>query len=186
MANGGVLAYFLCVLLGVMVAGVVWTTGTALGFFSTTLMHIPLAIATFLVTLLTEALVMFYTIGVHRMMVNIDEALKSPATIASLDIPSKDLRPYLKKTEKFVRDAKLCKRRCIPWAMLMITLGSLAFLLGAAHDTGLVARTTHSGVSYGFLMAMILGSIHQWRFLVLGHKLLRKAKALFDLPDEEM
>ena len=68
----------------------------------------------------------------------------------------------------------------------MLTLGSIAFLLGAAHDTGLVEKTTHSGVSYGFFAAMILGMIRQWHFLSKNHLLLRKLKAIFKIPNTSM
>ncbi len=68
----------------------------------------------------------------------------------------------------------------------MLILGMIAFLLGGAHDTGLVLKTTHSGVVYGFLAAMFIGFFRQWWFLGKAHILLRKVKGLFDIPDGSM
>ena len=45
------------------------------------------------------------------------------------------------------------------------TRGTLGFLLGEAHDTGLVSKTTHSGVVYGFLAATGIGFARQWYYL---------------------
>jgi len=65
-------------------------------------------------------------------------------------------------------------------------LGMIAFLLGGAHDTGLVSRPVHSGVVYGFIVAMGIGFFRQWYYLGRGHLLLRKLKTLFAIPDGQM
>ena len=70
--------------------------------------------------------------------------------------------------------------------MLILLLGTLAFLLGGACDTGLVERSTHLGVVYGFMAAMAIGFFRQWHYLKVGHRLLRKVKALYQLPDGQM
>ena len=68
----------------------------------------------------------------------------------------------------------------------MLVLGMIAFLLGGAHDTNLVSKTTHSGVVYGFLAAMLIGFVRQWHYLKVGHISLRKIKTLFEIPDGQM
>jgi uncharacterized membrane-anchored protein len=85
-----------------------------------------------------------------------------------------------------VNDTTLSKRKTIPWTMMMLTLGMLAFLLGGAHDTGLVEKIIHSGVVYGFLAAMLIGFYKQWNYLGKNHLLLRNLKSLFSLPDNQM
>ena len=79
-----------------------------------------------------------------------------------------------------------CKRQTIPWTMLMLILGTMAFLLGAAHDTGLVEKTTHVGLVYGFIAASAIGFFRQWHYLGRVHLLLRKIKSLYGLPDHQM
>jgi hypothetical protein len=70
--------------------------------------------------------------------------------------------------------------------MLMLILGTLAFLLGGAHDTGVVQKTVHSGVAYGFIVAMIIGFGRQWHYLKKSHLLLRELKTLFGLSSDSM
>ena len=62
-----------------------------------------------------------------------------------------------KKVSKFYFDSETFKRQTIPWTMIMLTLGTLAFLLGGTHDTGLVEKHVHSGVAYGFAVATVIG-----------------------------
>ncbi|MCY4523148.1 MAG: hypothetical protein OXB84_00270, partial [Halobacteriovoraceae bacterium] len=100
--------------------------------------------------------------------------------------PPEDLTEYQKTVKHLNHQATVSKRGTIPWTMLMITLGSIAFLLGAAYDTGLVEKTTHSGVAYGFNAAAIIGIIRQWHFLSKNHILLRKLKTLFEIPRTSM
>ena len=68
----------------------------------------------------------------------------------------------------------------------MLILGMIAFLLGGAHDTGMVLKTTHSGVVYGFTGAALIGFFRQWFYLGKSHILLRKIKSLFEIPDHSM
>ncbi len=68
----------------------------------------------------------------------------------------------------------------------MLVLGMIAFLLGGAHDTHLVSKSTHAGVVYGFLVAALIGFVRQWFYLGKMHHLLRKLKALFQIPDGQM
>ena len=68
----------------------------------------------------------------------------------------------------------------------MLILGMMAFLLGGAHDTGLVQKTTHSGVVLGFIIAMTIGFFRQWHYLGKSHSLLRKLKALYGIADGQM
>ncbi len=70
--------------------------------------------------------------------------------------------------------------------MLMLVLGSIGFLLGGAHDTGLVVKTVHSGVIYGFMAAMLIGFVRQWIYLGKSHILLRELKSTFGMSDDAM
>ena len=181
------MAYILRTLILLMVLGVALTTLVAFKLLEINWGHIELALVSFIYTIFVQSFVMFYFIGVSRLVRNIYQILQSEQHLPELfEHPPTDLAPYLKKTAKFVQDTNLCKRKVIPWTMLMLLLGTLAFLLGAAHDTGMVDRTTHSGVVYGFIVAMLLGFAHQWHYLKVGHRTLRKVKTLYQIPDGQM
>ncbi len=181
------MAYLLRALILLMAFGIGLTTAVAMDWVNISFGHIQLAIITFLYTIFAQAFVMFYFIGVNRLMKNIYEILHSQNNLSELfQVPPKDLNPYIKKTAKFVQDSNLCKRQTIPWTMLMLILGTIAFLLGGAHDTGLVALTTHAGVVYGFMVAMLIGFFRQWHYLKVSHRLLRKVKTLYQIPDGQM
>jgi hypothetical protein len=170
-----------------MVAGICLTTSVALGWVDVGYAHIHLAIITFLYTIFAQAFVMFYFIGVSRLMTNVYNVVSSEKNLGELfDNPPEDLEPYRKKTIKFVQDSDRCKRQTIPWTMLMLILGSIAFLLGGAHDTNLVSKVVHSGVVYGFMSAMFIGFFRQWYYLKISHTSLRKVKSLYEIPDGQM
>ena len=181
------MAYLLRVLILLMVLSIVFTGLIATGNISYDMSHIQIAIPSFMFTIFAQAFVMFYFIGVSRLVNNIDIILHQDGDMDELfdDKPS-DLSPYLSKIKKFVYDANLCKRQTIPWTMLMLVLGMMAFLLGGAHDTGLVSKSVHSGVVYGFAASMLIGFARQWYYLGKSHLLLRKVKTLFSLPDSQM
>lgn len=181
------MAYLLRSLILIMVLAVILTIGTAKGWFQLPLGHIQLAVPSFIYTIFAQAFVMFYFIGISRLTRNVHEILSSGKSLQELfDEPPKDLEPYKKKVVKFVQDSTVAKRQTIPWTMLMLVLGMIAFLLGGAHDTGLVQKHIHSGVVYGFFAAMIIGFVRQWYYLGKGHLLLRKLKTLFQIPDGQM
>jgi hypothetical protein len=181
------MANLLRVLILLMLVGISLTAAVALNFINFPLTHIHLAIITFLYTIFAQAFVMFYFIGVARLIENVHTILHSGGKMDELfDEPPTDIKPYKEKVVKFVADTKRCKRQTIPWTMLMLTLGTIAFLLGGAHDTGMVDKTIHSGVVYGFLAAMLIGFVRQWYYLGVGHKTLRKIKGLFQIPDAQM
>jgi ABC-type multidrug transport system fused ATPase/permease subunit len=170
-----------------MVIGIALTTALALGFIQLPIGHIQLSMVSFIYTIFAQAFVMFYFIGVSRLVQNVYAIINSGAGLNELfDNPPENLAPYKEKVIRFVHDTDRFKRQTIPWTMLMLVLGAIAFLLGGAHDTGLVERTTHSGVVYGFLVAMLIGFVRQWYYLGKGHLLLRKIKALFEIPDGSM
>ena len=149
--------------------------------------HIQLAIASFLYLIFAQSFIMFYFIGVSRLVGNVHSILTSKTKLEELfETPPKNLAPYLKKVEQFLHETTLSKRKVIPWTMLMLVLGMFAFLLGGAYDTGLVSKTTHSGVSYGFISAMLIGFFRQWIYLGKNHRTLRKLKSLFSLSDQAM
>lgn len=181
------MAYLLRFLLIVMVTGIVLTTTVALGWVDLEYGHIQLAIPTFMYVIFIQAFVMFYFIGVARLVENVWNALNSEANLYELfDEPPADLEPYKKKVARYVHESQLSKRQTIPWTMMMLILGTIAFLLGGAHDTGLVVKIVHSGVAYGFLAAMLIGFVRQWYYLGKSHVLLGEMKALFGMSRDAM
>ncbi len=130
---------------------------------------------------------MFYFIGVSRLVENVWNALNSEENLNELfeEVP-KELEPYKKKVARYVHESQLSKRQTIPWTMLMLVLGTIAFLLGGAHDTGLVSKVIHSGVAYGFYVAMIIGFVRQWSYLGKSQQLLGEIKALFGISRDAM
>ena len=102
------------------------------------------------------------------------------------DNPPNDLSPYIKKTRKFAHDSNTFKRQTIPWTMLILCLGTMAFLAGGAHDTNLIEKHIHSGLVYGFAAAVVIGFVRQWYFLGKAHIHLRKIKALYMISDQAM
>lgn len=120
-------------------------------------------------------------------MENVWNALNSKDNLHELfeEAPA-DLEPYKKKVARYVHESQLSKRQTIPWTMLMLVLGTIAFLLGGAHDTGLVTKVVHSGVAYGFIAAMFIGFFRQWYYLGKSHKLLGEMKGLFGISRDAM
>lgn len=181
------MAYLLRTLILIMVVSICLTAAKALHMIDLKFGHIQLAIISFLYTIFVQAFVMFYFIGVNRLVKNIHLILSTSTNLNELfDNPPEDLSPYKAKVDKFLQDSDRCKRQTIPWTMLMLVLGTIAFLLGGAHDTNLVDKTIHSGVVYGFMVAMFIGFFRQWHYLKVGHILLRKIKGLFEIPDGQM
>lgn len=181
------MAYLLRFLLIVMITGISLTATVALGLVDINYGHIQLAIPTFLYVIFIQAFVMFYFIGVSRLVENVWNALHSETNLSELfDEPPHDLGPYKKKVARFVHESQLSKRQTIPWTMLMLVLGTIAFLLGGAHDTGLVTKVVHSGVAYGFIAAMLIGFVRQWHYLGKSHILLRDLKGLFGISRDAM
>mgnify|MGYP006429195485 CR=1 FL=1 len=181
------MAYLLRALILLMVLGIGFTVALAHGFSFNDYNHIQVAIPAFLYTIFAQAFVMFYFIGVSRLVDNVYLIITSKKNLDELfETPPEDLEPYKNKVRQFVDQSTRAKRQTIPWTMLMLVLGMIAFLLGGAHDTGMVQRTTHSGVVYGFLVAMLIGFFRQWYYLGKSHVLLRKIKGLFEIPDGSM
>lgn len=170
-----------------MVLGICLTTSVALDWLNIDLGHIRLAIPTFIYVIFIQAFVMFYFIGVARLVENVWNALHSEANLGELfDSPPTDIEPYKKKVARYVHESQLSKRQTVPWTMLMLVLGTLAFLLGGAHDTGLVSKVVHSGVAYGFIAATAIGFGRQWYYLGKSHILLREMKGLFGISRDAM
>jgi ABC-type multidrug transport system fused ATPase/permease subunit len=181
------MAYLLRFLLIVMVLGISLTASVALGWLDVGIGHINLAIPTFMYVIFIQAFVMFYFIGVARLVENVWNALNSEANLSELfDEAPADLEPYKKKVARYIHESQLSKRQTIPWTMLMLILGTLAFLLGGAHDTGMVRKVVHSGVAYGFIASMLIGFVRQWYYLGKSHVLLGEMKALFGMSREAM
>lgn len=181
------MAYLLRSLLLLMVASILLTAMLALKWIKLEYSHIQLAIPAFIYTIFAQAFVMFYFIGVSRLTNNVYQIITSGTNLHELfDNPPDDLTPYIEKTKKFVEESDRCKRQTIPWTILMLVLGMIAFLLGGAHDTGLVQKTTHSGVVLGFIIAMLIGFFRQWHYLGKSHTLLRKLKTLYGISDAAM
>jgi hydrogenase/urease accessory protein HupE len=181
------MAYLLRTLIVLMILSIILTALLALKIVHLPFSHIQIAIPAFIYTIFAQAFVMFYFIGVSRLTNNVYSIVNSGTNLNELfDIPPEDLTPYIEKTKKFVEDADRCKRQTIPWTILMLILGMIAFLLGGAHDTGLVQKTTHSGVVLGFIIAMTIGFFRQWYYLGKSHTLLRKLKNLYGIADGQM
>jgi hypothetical protein len=181
------MAYLLRTLIVLMISSIILTSLIALKLVHLNFSHIQLAIPAFLYTIFSQAFVMFYFIGVARLTNNVYSIISTKTNLHELfDNPPEDLTPYIEKTKKFVEDADRCKRQTIPWTILMLVLGMMAFLLGGAHDTGLVQKTTHSGVVLGFFVSMTIGFFRQWYYLGKSHKLLRKLKGLYMMNDAQM
>lgn len=181
------MAHLLRFLLILMISGVALTAGVALGWFSIDFGHIQLSIPAFIFVMFIQAFVMFYFIGVSRLVENVWNALNSEANLSELfDTPPDDLEPYKKKVARYVHESTLSKRQTIPWTILMLALGTIAFLLGGAHDTGMVTKVIHSGVAYGFIAAMLIGFVRQWYYLGKSHHLLREMKTLFGMSNDSM
>lgn len=181
------MAHLLRFLLIIMICGIALTTGVALGWFDIDYGHIHLSIPSFMYTIFIQAFVMFYFIGVSRLVENVWNALNTEGHLGELfDTPPTDIEPYKKKVARYVHESTLCKRQTIPWTILMLVLGTLAFLLGGAHDTGMVTKVIHSGVSYGFIVAMMIGFVRQWYYLGKSHVLLREMKTLFGMSRDAM
>lgn len=181
------MAHLLRFLLFLMLCGILLTIFVALGWVQLEFSHIQLAIPSFIYVVFVQAFVMFYFIGVARLVENVWNVLHSEGNLNELfeEAPA-DLEPYKKKVARFVHETQLSKRQTIPWSMLMLVLGTIGFLLGGAHDTGLVAKTVHSGVAYGFLASMLIGVVRQWYYLGKSHKLLRDIKGLFGISRDAM
>jgi ABC-type multidrug transport system fused ATPase/permease subunit len=181
------MAYLLRSLLILMISGLALTTLMAHQMITLPLSHIEVSIPAFIFAIFAQAFVMFYFIGVARLVDNVHRILQSGENLKELfDKAPEDLTPYQKKVNQFHYESKLCKRQTIPWTILMLVLGMIAFLLGGAHDTQLVSKATHSGVVYGFLVAAMIGFFRQWVYLGKTHLLLRKLKTLFQIPDGQM
>lgn len=182
------MAYLLRTLIIIMLASILLTALIALKILHIEHFgHIQIAIPAFLYTIFAQAFVMFYFIGVARLTNNVFNMVNENTNLNELfEVPPTDLAPYIEKTRKFVEEADRSKRQTIPWTILMLILGMIAFLLGGAHDTGLVQKTTHSGVVLGFIAAMLIGFFRQWYYLGRTHILLRKLKGLYGMPDAQM
>ena len=181
------MAHLLRFLLVVMIGGIALTVSVALGWVTLSMGHIHLAIPTFMYVVFIQAFVMFYFIGVNRLVENVWNALNSEGNLNELfEVPPADLEPYKKKVARYVHEAQLSKRQTIPWTILMLILGTIAFLLGGAHDTGMVRKVVHSGVAYGFLAAMMIGFVRQWYYLGKSHILLGEMKGLFGMSRDAM
>lgn len=181
------MAHLLRALIFFMLLGITLTMLSAFGVVPTSLGHIRLAIPAFLFVIFVQAFVMFFFIGSARLVKNILIILSRKDQLEELfETPPQDLSPYLKKVSQMDHQATLCKRQTVPWSILMIILGSMAFLLGGAHDTGMVSKKIHVGLVYGFTAALLIGVVKQWIYLGRCHRLLREIKELFHIPDASM
>ena len=181
------MAYLLRTLIVLMVASITLTALLALNLVHLQYNHIQVSIPAFIYTIFAQAFVMFYFIGVSRLTNNVYSIVAGGSNLHELfDNPPSDLTPYIEKTKRFVEEADRSKRQTIPWTILMLVLGMIAFLLGGAHDTGMIQKTTHSGVVLGFFVAMMIGFFRQWYYLGKSHLLLRKLKGLYMMNDAQM
>lgn len=150
--------------------------------------HIGLSIPYILFLIFTQAFIMFYFIGVHRLVENVLSVLTSKQDLGSLfDEPyPEDLTSYNKDVNRLYYQTNFSKRQTIPWTGLILALGILAFLLGGAYHTGQVSRVVHVGVIYGFAIAFSIGFYKQWKYLGKVNVYLRELKDIFGLSKNSM
>ena len=160
----------------------------AYGFFPQQHSHIALSIPFIMYLIFSQAFIMFYFIGVHRLVENVLTALQSSTQLDTLFDPPfpSDLTPYQKNVNKLFYQTNLCKRQTIPWTALILVLGIVAFLLGGAYHTGQVDRMVHVGVVLGFAAAFCIGFFKQWMYLGRANKYLRELKELFNISRNTM
>lgn len=183
------MSYILKLLLSLSFSSILVIILSAHGYITLEFSHIELAIPAVIFLIFIQAFVMFYFIGVARMVENVHHILsghKKENLKELFENPPEDLTPYLKKVNRFVYGSKVAKRQTIPWTALILTLGCIGFLLGGAHHTGVVQKIIHSGVIYGFAVSLTIGFFRQWHFLGKCNQLLREIKALFEIPDSSM
>ncbi len=178
------MAYLLRTLILLSIIGIIVTALMALKFIDFNMNHISLSIPVFLLTILSQSLVMFYFIGIKKFINNIHSIImdnKNPSNIFENDQPLEVIEKYRKTTTHFLQSADISKRKVIPWTILIIILGMLAFFLGAAHDNNIVSRHIHSGVVYGFIVALAIGFFQEWKHLGINRILVLKVRATFKL-----
>jgi len=169
------------------------TAGIAFGFLPYFIeSHILLSIPFVIGLIFVMAFVMFYFIGVRQLIVNVLQSLQSSNRDQLVEyfehkesIP-KDLTPYLSKLNRYYYIANQAKRRSIPWCILILILGILGFLLGAAHHTNVVDKSIHVGVVLGYLTASTLGCAWMIKNLRDANRTLRSMKELFGLKSHQM
>jgi succinate dehydrogenase/fumarate reductase cytochrome b subunit len=138
------------------------------------------------------AFVMFYFMGVRQLVLNVMQGLQNSNRdqlteyfSRKEDIPQ-DLTPYLSKLNRFYYVVNQAKRKSIPWCILILILGILSFLLGAAHHTNVVDKSVHVGVVFGPIVASTLGCIWMVKYLGDAHRTLKSMKELFGLKSHHM
>jgi hypothetical protein len=152
----------------------------AMGVFYSKNGHIPFAIIVFIFTIFTQAFVMFYFIGVARFLDNLHNeinASENPETVKST---------WIKALERYRHNSTINKRKVIPWTMLTLVLGMIAFFMGGAHDSGITDKYIHVGTVYGFLVSLLLSAFFQWNYLGKNHEILRIIKTGFEIEDHQM
>jgi ABC-type multidrug transport system fused ATPase/permease subunit len=106
--EANIMAYLLRFLIVVMVLGIALTIFIGLGWVALPWGHIQIAIASFLFLIFIQAFVMFYFIGVSRLVDNVWMALNSTDNLHELfDTPPTDLEPYKKKVARYVHESTL-------------------------------------------------------------------------------
>lgn len=181
------MAYLLRLLLSFMGLFFITTVLTAHHLIPWDWHHISLSIPLILLLIFTQAFIMFYFIGVSRLVDNIMGHLNSRQGLDQLfDTPPEDLTPYQQKMNRIHYQTSMFKRQTVPWSALIITLGIFGFLLGAALDTGNTSYEVHVGVVYGFSIAFLIGFYKQWIYLGKAHLVLREVKYLFMISDDSM
>jgi hypothetical protein len=187
------MSYLLQLLLLSITAFGWYIAATAYGIFPALIQsHIILSIPFIIGLIFVLAFVMFYFIGVRQLMVNVMQGLQGAKREqlaeyfeGEAQIPS-DLTPYLSKLNRFYYLANQAKRKSIPWCILILILGILSFLLGAAHHTNVVDKSIHAGVVLGYLTASTLGCIWMIKHLRTANQSLRDMKSLFGLKSHQM
>ena len=180
------MAYLLRGLLLLMVAGVILTMLTAFGLVELSLNHIQIAIPVFLYTIFAQAFVMFYFIGVSRLINNIWTIFSTSTNLSELfDNPPKTSHHIQKKLRNLFMTLLVANdRQSLDYDD--VSSWHDCFSTRWCSRYKYCRKTTHSGVVYGFFVAMMIGFVRQWYYLGQSHVLLRKVKTLFEIPDAQM
>lgn len=149
--------------------------------------HIILALTSFIYFIFAEAFILFYLIGVGRMVENIKEKLaKGDLSDLVEEGQEVDLVLYRKKMVIFEQKIKNIKSRNVPWTILTLFLGSICFLSGGAFDTALIERTTHLGLGIGFGVSLLISYFWHTTGIIQADRLLSNLKEIFSLSRNSM
>lgn len=110
--------------------------------------HIALSIPFIMFLIFSQAFIMFYFIGIHRLVENVLNVLNSKQQLDTLfDAPfPEDLTPYRKDVNRLHYQTNLCKRQTIPWTELMLDSWNHSFFIWWSFSYGTSQSMVHLGL----------------------------------------